>query len=99
MAQPNFKTQEQMKNEYLNSGEAEKITQELKQRLEASGYNEKIREICKEYIQKKGINNVSLTELFEDIGKDRRLSIDQDIKNELTRKIREFVENNITQPF
>lgn len=47
----------------------------------------------------KGINNVSLTELFEDVGKDKRSAIDQNIQNEITKKIREFVENNISQTY
>uniref|UniRef100_A0A0K0FYW3 Enhancer of yellow 2 transcription factor homolog n=1 Tax=Strongyloides venezuelensis TaxID=75913 RepID=A0A0K0FYW3_STRVS len=99
MNQTNFKSQEQIKNEYISSGEAEKIKKEVCRRLEETGYNDRIHQVCLEYIQKKGINNVSLTELFEDVGKDKRSAIDQNIQQEITKKIREFVENNITQSY
>lgn len=53
MNQLNFKTQEQIKEEYINSGEAEKIKKEVCERLEETGYNDRIRKVCLEYIQKK----------------------------------------------
>jgi len=76
-----------------STGEKDKLKEMLRERLVQCGWRDELKEYCKEVIRKKGLEKVTVEELVADITPQGRATVPEDIKAELLKRIRVFLQS------
>jgi len=77
----------------IETGEKDKLKEMLRERLVQCGWRDELKEYCKEVIRKKGLEKVTVEELVADITPQGRATVPEDIKAELLKRIRVFLQS------
>eukprot|EP01041_Mallomonas_annulata_P012845 gene12845-27078_t len=77
----------------METGEKDRLKDMLRERLLACGWRDEMKEYCKEVIRRKGLEKVTVEELVGEITPKGRASIPEDIKADLLKKIRTFLQS------
>eukprot|EP00455_Lapot_gusevi_P014567 TRINITY_DN1728_c0_g2_i1.p1 TRINITY_DN1728_c0_g2~~TRINITY_DN1728_c0_g2_i1.p1 ORF type:complete len:103 (-),score=20.60 TRINITY_DN1728_c0_g2_i1:98-406(-) len=77
----------------VETGEKERLKDYLRARLIECGWRDQLKAHCKEVIKSKGLEKITVEELVQDVTPHGRATVPQNIKVELTQKIREFLSN------
>ncbi|NP_001132502.1 Transcription and mRNA export factor ENY2 [Zea mays] len=76
---------------FVESGEKEKLTELLRERLVECGWMDEMKAFCRDYVRKKGRNNVRVDDLIHVIVPKGRASVPASVKAELLQRIRSFM--------
>ncbi|TMS38292.1 hypothetical protein L596_005052 [Steinernema carpocapsae] len=73
------------------TGERARLRELLLQRLTECGWVTLVEEKCREYIRAKEVENVTLDEVVNEVKKDARKAVPEEVKREIMNLIRDFV--------
>eukprot|EP00033_Pygsuia_biforma_P002428 GCRY01002692.1.p1 GENE.GCRY01002692.1~~GCRY01002692.1.p1 ORF type:complete len:107 (+),score=12.42 GCRY01002692.1:194-514(+) len=79
------------------TGEKERLETILRERLEECGWKEQIQRLCQELIEAKGLEHLTLDDVISYVTPKGREAVPNDVKAELLRGIREFLQNEIKE--
>jgi enhancer of yellow 2 transcription factor len=77
----------------VESGEKDKLKEMIRDRLVQCGWRDELKEFCKEVIRRKGLEKVTVEELVAEITPQGRATVPEDIKSELLKRIRTFLQS------
>eukprot|EP01039_Chlorochromonas_danica_P010989 gene10991-12236_t len=76
----------------VESGEKDKLKEMLRERLVQCGWRDELKEYCKDVIRKKGLEKVTVEELVAEITPHGRATVPEEVKTELLKRIRLFLQ-------
>ena len=76
----------------VETGEKDRLKEMLRERLVTCGWRDELKEFCKDVIRRKGLEKVTVEELVAEITPQGRSTIPEDIKAELLKRIRTFLQ-------
>ena len=76
----------------VETGEKDKLKEMLRDRLQQCGWRDELKEFCKEVIRRKGLEKVTVEELVAEITPQGRATVPEDVKAELLKRIRTFLQ-------
>ena len=77
----------------IETGEKDRLKDMLRDRLIQSGWRDELKEHCKDVIKRRGLEKVTVEELVAEITPHGRSKIPEEVKAELLRKIRFFLQS------
>ena len=77
----------------VETGEKDRLKDMLRDRLIQAGWRDELKEYCKEVIRKKGLEKVTVEELVSEITPHGRSKIPEEVKAELLKRIRFFLQS------
>ena len=77
----------------VETGEKDRLKDMLRDRLIQAGWRDELKEYCKEVIRKKGLEKVTVEELVAEITPHGRSKIPEEVKAELLKRIRFFLQS------
>jgi enhancer of yellow 2 transcription factor len=77
----------------VETGEKDKLKEMIRDRLISCGWRDELKEFCKEVIRKKGLEKVTVEELVAEITPHGRSTVPEEIKTELLKRIRTFLQS------
>jgi enhancer of yellow 2 transcription factor len=76
----------------VETGEKDRLKEMLRDRLVQCGWRDELKEFCKDVIRRKGLEKVTVEELVAEITPQGRSTIPEEIKAELLKRIRTFLQ-------
>ena len=77
----------------VETGEKDRLKDMLRDRLIQAGWRDELKEYCKDVIRKKGLEKVTVEELVAEITPYGRSKIPEEVKAELLKRIRFFLQS------
>ena len=77
----------------IETGEKDRLKDMLRNRLIQSGWRDELKEHCKEVIKRRGLEKVTVEELVAEITPHGRSKIPEEVKAELLKRIRFFLQS------
>jgi enhancer of yellow 2 transcription factor len=77
----------------VESGEKDRLKEMLRDKLLTCGWRDELKEYCKDVIRRKGLEKVTVEELVSEITPHGRNTVPEDVKAELLKRIREFLQS------
>lgn len=79
----------------VESGERDRLTEVLIQRLESCGWKDQLRGYCIKIVKEKGVDNVTIDDLVLQVTPVARKHVPEDVRAELVQKIRAFLSREL----
>jgi|TARA_A100001015_G_C14688903_1_gene593667 enhancer of yellow 2 transcription factor len=76
----------------VETGEKDRLKEMLRDRLVSCGWRDELKEFCKDVIRRKGLEKVTVEELVAEITPQGRATIPEEVKAELLKRIRTFLQ-------
>eukprot|EP00741_Cyanophora_paradoxa_P007881 tig00001224_g7625.t1 len=76
----------------METGEKDRLKELLATKLTECGWRDEMKSYCKEIIKSKGMDKVTVEELVSEITPRGRATVPDDVKAELLRRIKRFLE-------
>eukprot|EP01006_Ploeotia_vitrea_P040705 TRINITY_DN66448_c0_g1_i1.p1 TRINITY_DN66448_c0_g1~~TRINITY_DN66448_c0_g1_i1.p1 ORF type:complete len:102 (+),score=3.47 TRINITY_DN66448_c0_g1_i1:77-382(+) len=77
----------------VETGEKDRLKEMLRERLVACGWRDELKEFCKEVIRRRGLEKVTVDDLVGEITPRGRSTIPEEVKAELLKRIRTFLQS------
>lgn len=90
--------EDSLNQKLIESGEAQRLKELVRRRLEESGWHDAIRKNLADAIRRRGVENVTVDDLVEEVTPKARQSVPESVKRELMNQLEAFIykETNIS---
>ena len=85
---------EDINRRLIESGEKDRLKEEFREELERSGWHDKIRRRCQDFISGKSLEEISNNILIDEIRKNAKADITDEMKSGLLQRIKSFIESS-----
>ena len=75
----------------VETGERERLVQELRVKLAACGWEEELRKYCRKVVQDRGVDSITMDDLLHQVTPVARKNVPSEVRDEAVQRIRQFL--------